>query len=99
MKKFIKVLDAVIDTDWLISSILTKDSTCLKIRQSSDLTLEFHGTPDELKAAQDAIWNQVEEGVAESEDRLLDDLRDCRGLHGVEPIVMHTNMMERQADE
>lgn len=59
MKKFIKVLDAVIDTDWLISSILTKDSTCLKIRQSPDLILEFSGTPDELKAAQDAIWSQV----------------------------------------
>lgn len=59
MKKFIKVLDAVIDTDWLISSILTKDSTCLKIRQSPELTLEFHGAPDELKAAQEAIWSQV----------------------------------------
>ena len=61
MKKFIKVLDAVIDTDWLISSILTKDSTCLKIRQSPDITLEFHGTPDELKAAQEAIWGQVKD--------------------------------------
>lgn len=61
MKKFIKVLDAVIDTDWLISSILTKDNTCLKIRQSPDLTLEFSGTPDELKAAQDAIWSQVKD--------------------------------------
>ena len=59
MKKFIKVLDAVIDTDWLIYSILTKDGTCLKIRQSPELTLEFHGTPDELKAAQEAIWSQV----------------------------------------
>lgn len=61
MKKFIKVLDAVIDTDWLISSILTEDGTCLKIRQSSDLTLEFNGTPDELKAAQEAIWDQVKD--------------------------------------
>lgn len=61
MKKFIRVLDAVIDTDWLISSILTKDSTCLKIRQSPELTLEFTGTPDELKAAQEAIWNQVKD--------------------------------------
>lgn len=61
MKKFIKVMDAVIDTDWLISSILTMDSTCLKIRQSPDLVLEFHGTPDELKAAQDAIWSQVKD--------------------------------------
>ena len=43
MKKFIKVLDAVIDTDWLVSSILTEEGTCLKIRQSSDLTLEFRG--------------------------------------------------------
>ena len=61
MKKFIKVMDAVIDTDWLISSTLTMDSTCLKIRQSPDLVLEFHGTPDELKAAQDAIWGQVKD--------------------------------------
>lgn len=61
MKKFIKVLDAVIGTDWLISSILTKDSTCLKIRQSPELTLEFNGDPDELKAAQEAIWNQVKD--------------------------------------
>ena len=61
MKKFIKVLDAVIDTDWLISSILIEDSTCLKIRQSPDLTLEFHGTPEELEAAQEAIWNQVKD--------------------------------------
>ena len=61
MKKFIKVLDTVIDTDWLISSFLTKDSTCLKIRQSPDITLEFHGTPDELKAAQEAIWGQVKD--------------------------------------
>lgn len=29
MKKLIKVMDAVIDTDWLISSTLTMDSTCL----------------------------------------------------------------------
>lgn len=35
----------------------------------------------------------------DSEDRLLDDLRDCRGLHGVEPIVMHTNMVREQEDE
>lgn len=61
MKKFIKVLDAVIDTDWLISSILTKDNTCLKIRQSPEHILEFHGTPDELKAAQEAIWSQVKD--------------------------------------
>lgn len=61
MKKFIKVLDAIIDTDWLISSTLTVDSTCLKIRQSPDLTLEFHGTPEELKAAQEDIWNQVKD--------------------------------------
>ena len=61
MKRFIKVLDTVIDTDWLISSTLTEDSTCLKIRQSPDITLEFHGTPDELKAAQDAIWSQVKD--------------------------------------
>lgn len=61
MKKFIKVMDAVIDTDWLISSTLTMDSTCLKIRQSPDLVLEFHGTPEELKAVQDAIWSQVKD--------------------------------------
>lgn len=61
MKKFIKVLDAVIDTDWLISSILTENNTCLKIRQSIDHTLEFHGTPDELKAAQESIWSQVKD--------------------------------------
>ena len=67
MKKFIKVLDAVIDTDWLISSILTDDSTCLKIRQSPDFTLEFHGTPDELKAAQEAIWSQVKDIDKEKE--------------------------------
>ena len=66
MKKFIKVLDAVIDTDWLISSILIEDGTCLKIRQSPDLTLEFHGTPDELKAAQEAIWSQVKDMDKES---------------------------------
>lgn len=61
MKKFIKVMDAIIDTDWLISSTLTVDSTCLRIRQSADLTLEFHGTPEELKAAQEDIWNQVKD--------------------------------------
>lgn len=61
MKKFIKVMDAIIDTDWLVSSTLTMDSTCLKIRQSTDLTLEFHGTPEELKAAQEDIWNQVKD--------------------------------------
>lgn len=61
MKKFIKVMDAIIDTDWLISSTLTVDSTCLRIRQSPDLTLEFHGTPEELKAAQEDIWNQVKD--------------------------------------
>lgn len=59
MKKFIKVLDTVIDTDWLISSILNVDSTCLSIRQSPDLVIECHGTPDELKAAQEALWSQV----------------------------------------
>lgn len=61
MKKFIKVMDAVIDTDWLISSTLTVDGTCLKIRQSPDLTLEFRGTPDELKAAQETLWSQVKD--------------------------------------
>lgn len=68
MKKFIKVLDAVIDTDWFVSSILTEDKTCLKIRQSTDLTLEFHGTPDELEAAQEDIWNQVKDMDKESRD-------------------------------
>lgn len=61
MKKFIKVMDTVIDTDWLISSILTMDSTCLKIRQSPDIVLEFHGTPDEMKSAQEALWSQVKD--------------------------------------
>jgi hypothetical protein len=54
-------LDTIIDTDWLISSILIEDNTCLRIRLSPDLTLEFNGTPDELKAAQEAIWSQVKD--------------------------------------
>lgn len=61
MKNFIKVLDAVIDTDWLISCWLTKDHRTLMIRQSEDITLEFSGTPDELESAFDSIWNQVKE--------------------------------------
>ena len=46
-----------------------------------------------------ALWAGPRKDWQESEDRLLDDLRDCKGLHGVEPIVMHTNMVEEQADE
>ena len=61
MKKFIKVLDAVIDTDWLVSCWLNKEHTILKVRQSTDLTLEFTGTPDELEPAFDSIWNQIKE--------------------------------------
>ena len=68
MKKFIRVLDTVIDTDWLISSTLTEDGTCLKIRQSPDLTLEFHGTPDELKAAQESLWSQVKDMNKEADN-------------------------------
>lgn len=61
MKKFIKVLDAVIDTDWLISSWLNKDHTLLKVRQSENITLEFTGKPNELETAFDYIWNQLKE--------------------------------------
>ena len=61
MKKFIKVLDSVIDTDWLISCWLNKDHTLLKVKQSENITLEFTGKPNELETAFDYIWNQLEE--------------------------------------
>ena len=61
MKKFIKVLDTIIDTDWLISCWLNKDCTILKIRQSENITLEFSGKPDELKLAFDSIWEQIKD--------------------------------------
>ena len=69
MKKFIKVLDAVIDTDWFISCHLSKDHTLLKVVQSENLTLEFTGTPEELETAFNSIWDQVKEvkGNAEEE--------------------------------
>lgn len=68
MKKFIKVLDAVIDTDWLISCRLNKDHTLLKIRQSEDITLEFTGEPTELESTLDSIWNQIKEVNSEGEE-------------------------------
>lgn len=68
MKKFIKVLDVVIDTDWLISCYLNKDHTLLKVRQSEDIMLEFAGTPDELQPAFDSIWDQVKEVDAKAEE-------------------------------
>lgn len=40
-----------------------------------------------LRAGSVKDWQDVE-------DKLLDDLRDCKGLHGVEPVVMHTNRVE-----
>lgn len=68
MKKFIKVLDVVIDTDWLISCHLNKDHTLLKVIQSENLTLEFTGTPDELEPAFNAIWDQVKEVNGRAEE-------------------------------
>lgn len=61
MKKFIRVLDAVIDTDWLISCRLNKDHTLLEVRQSENLTLEFTGKPNELETAFDSVWSQIKE--------------------------------------
>jgi len=60
MKRFVKVLDAIIDTDWLVSSYLNKDHTCLTIKQSEDSKLEFTGTVDEIKTAQVKLWEQIE---------------------------------------
>ena len=68
MKKFIKVLDAVIDTDWLISCRLNMDHTRLRVRQSEDIMLEFAGTPDELESAFDSIWNQIKEVDVKTEE-------------------------------
>ena len=68
MKNFIKVLDAVIDTDWLISCWLNKDHTILKVRQSENFTLEFAGKPDELEPAFNSIWEQVKEGTCKKEN-------------------------------
>lgn len=68
MKRFIKVLDAVIDTDWLISCWLNKDHTLLKVRQSENVTLEFAGKPDELEPAFDSIWNQIKDVNSEEEE-------------------------------
>lgn len=60
MKRFIKVLDAIIDTDWLVSSHLNKDHTKLYIKQSESSELEFTGTVEEIENAQRKIWEQVE---------------------------------------
>lgn len=68
MKKFIKVMDAIIDTDWLISCHLNKDHTLLNVRQSENITFEFAGTPDELESAFDSVWNQIKEVNTEVEE-------------------------------
>jgi hypothetical protein len=71
MKIFIKVLDAIIDTDWLVSCYLNKDHTLLNVRQSENITLEFAGTPDELESAFDSIWNQIKEVNAKVEEGVM----------------------------
>lgn len=60
MKRFVKVLDAIIDTEWLISSRLNSDHTRLIIRQSENTTLEFTGTANEMEKAQVSLWEQIE---------------------------------------
>ena len=67
MKRFIKVLDTIIDTDWLISSRLNSDHTKLYIKQSEISELEFTGTVEEIEAAQQKIWEQLEKINQESE--------------------------------
>ena len=59
MKRFVKVLDAIVDTDWLVSSYLNKDHTKLYIKQSENCTLEFTGTVDEIETAQVKLWEQI----------------------------------------
>lgn len=68
MKNFIKVLDAIIDTDWLVSCRLNEEHTILKVRQSEDIMLVFAGKPDELETAFDSIWNQIKEVNAKVEE-------------------------------
>ena len=66
MKRFIKVLNTIIDTDWLISSRLNNDHTKLYIKQSEISELEFTGTVEEIEAAQRKIWEQLEKINKES---------------------------------
>lgn len=66
MKRFVKVLDSIIDTEWLVASYLNKDHTKLYIKQSENSTLEFTGTVDEIERAQVKLWEQIEKINKES---------------------------------
>lgn len=61
MNRFIKVLDCIIDTNWLVACKLNADHTLLSIRQSENLSIEINGTAEELEKAFESIWNQLEE--------------------------------------
>ena len=66
MKRLIKVLNTIIDTDWLISSRLDCTHTKLYIKQSEISELEFTGTVEEIEGAQKEIWEQLEKINQES---------------------------------